>query len=219
MPVYGEEVQQANKPAIKVVSTKGKTAPPSHDKKLYVTFNKSKHLTEFIKKNLADRGYTITEQKEDSDCHLYLTGIFKISGKDFSSGTVEFSEIDKFAYNPDGEKKITTSLLHAGVTAVTPGMTLISITELATWLSQVSGISGFVNKLITGDPRGVCLHENCDKIEQRAVVTISILDNDGRSQHVGMKIASVFDDKVVIDQVIDRVLAETIETFTPSNNK
>ena len=215
---YAAENAPEYKAKIKVNGAKGNTQPPQHDKKLFITFDKSQAFAKLMQEKLSERGYVVVQEKAGADLTINFSGMFKLNGKNISTDVLKFAELDSIAYKSEGETKVTASLLHAGATAGALGLSIIPITELGVWLSQVTGVSGFFNKMITGDPRGFCMHENCEKIEQRAIVTVNTTNPDGSNGHIGMKLAVSFDEKIVIDQVIERVLAETLEYFPASTN-
>ncbi len=215
---HGTENMPSYKAKITVNGAKGNTQPPQHDKKLFITFDKSQAFAKLMQEKLAERGYAVVQEKSGADLTINFSGMFKLNGKNISTDALKFAELDSIAYKSEGETKVTASLLHAGATAGALGLSIIPITELGVWLSQVTGVSGFFNKMITGDPRGFCMHENCEKIEQRAIVTVNTTNPDGSNGHIGMKLAVSFDEKIVIDQVIERVLAETLEYFPASTN-
>ena len=210
---YAVENAPEYKANIKVNGAKGKTQAPQHDKKLFITFDKSEFFTKWMQRKLSERGYAVVPEKAEADIHINFTGMFKLKGKDLSTDVLKFSELDAIAYKSEGETEVTASLFYAGATTAALGVSVIPITEFGIWLGQVSGVASFFNKMITGDPRGFCMHQNCDKIEQRAIVSASTVESDERGSSIGMKLAVSFDEKIVIDQVIERVLAETLEYF------
>ncbi|MBI4741175.1 MAG: hypothetical protein HY777_06420 [Betaproteobacteria bacterium] len=92
--------------------------------------------------------------------------------------------------------------------AVAAVMSVVSVTDVLTWVSQQTGVAGGFNKMLTGDPRGWCLHKDCDKY--RSFVAI------GASGAASWYVTSEVKDKKV---VLDLVLAEAInQVLSPLPN-
>lgn len=104
------------------------------------------------------------------------------------------------------ESLVTEGLKGRQLVLDTLVMRSISVSELLIYLSERSGIAGWFNKALTGDPRGVCLTSNCEDVE--TVVTLYVtVTRDGDSVSwtamAGAKAKTI---------VLDQVLAAALDT-------
>ena len=80
----------------------------------------------------------------------------------------------------------------------------VTLTGVLDWISDVTGLRGSFNKALTGDPRGICMHRDCDKYRQ----TVGI-GTTGSATWIATALA--MDEKVVLDKLIERTLEKALE--------
>ena len=83
------------------------------------------------------------------------------------------------------------------IATVTTFTGFLSVTDLGVWLSQKMGIAGRFNEMLTGDPRGFCWHESCNKYTSSAVLRVKGDDSYWWLQEAAK------DERIVLDLVVE----------------
>lgn len=213
-----QQVAPDDTPLVRVTMSGQKGVPTNEviGKRIYVFSDGDTHFADVMRSNLKQRGYAIAENEGDADIKLKAFGMFRIAGKGMSPVNGKLGEISGTQVGAPSTVDYTKSTVkadHVAVSAIATGISAVSITDLGIWLSQQTGVSGFFNKMLTGDPRGFCMHENCSKFEQRVVVA---LVGDGISVQ---SLAVVHHEKLMMDKVADKAVLEVINSFPESVTK
>ncbi len=185
-------------------------------KKLFVYFDKSDELTAAIRKSLAARGYNIVESEELADVKLKFLGLVRVAGKGLEPVSGNVGEIANLSAMKPGDKAYKEPNIgadHVAISVLTTSLTsALSLTDFANWLGQQTGVAAIFNKIITGDPRGICMHENCNKYQQGASVSIH-----GDGVFVQAYTLAI-NETLVMDKVFAKALIEAIDTFPVVKN-
>jgi len=182
-------------------------------KRIFIFFDGSPKMTRVLKAKLQTRGYAIVEKPEEADEQYRITGMFMLSGagKGKASGKLgellESSISNDLGKSPD-YKHQNVDLLQIGVSAAYSGITsAISITDMVSWLGQKTGIAGRFNELLTGDPRGFCVGESCNKYTSTVIMFAK-----GNSGHWWIQ-EKAQDSKVVLDLVVADAVENILKPF------
>ena len=186
-------------------------------KRVAITVKENPALTAIVVKSLADRGIQVVDGGENADLKVSVIGRFSFA-KPFApevGGMLRDLPIVSSNAKPDDSLKFEAM----------PGRQIvlgwlvtraISITEVVTYLSQQTGVAGWFNKMLTGDPRGVCLTETCELVKTQVVLYVTVETNGETTSWTTM--AAAMEKKMVLDQVLGkameeglRPLAETVE--------
>lgn len=191
-------------------------ALPSADsvnKRIYVIFDGSLKMTRILQAKLRSRGYSIVETPDDAEEQYRFGGIFMLSGagKEEARGKLgdmlESAVMDDLGKSPNYTHK-NIDLLQIGVSAAYSGIaSAISITDIARWLSQKTGVSGRFNELLTGDPRGFCLADSCSKYTNTVIMNVK-----GSSGHWWIQ-EKAQDSRVVLDIVVADTMENILKPF------
>lgn len=183
-------------------------------KKLYVEFAGSPLLTSFLRNTLIDRGFQIVESSEAAEAQLRFQGTVTIGLFATNPNSAPLAEIiEKGALKVPTKDDATvgnTSIVN--VVAMNQmarpfGVSFrnsVTLTGVLDWISDVTGLRGSFNKALTGDPRGICMHRDCDKYRQ----TVGI-GTTGSATWIATALA--MDEKVVLDKLIERTLEKALE--------
>lgn len=167
----------------------------------------SPKLSALIRQSLRAQGYTVREDDEEAAVSFELFGAYgiEITGKEKLSGQLE--EITDVALDPNrpADSLAYDSVLGRQMAIGAVLTQTISLTSLVSYLGQRSGISGWINQALTGDPRGWCLSANCYRDKTTVLVHVLGKSPEGKASWnaIGTRHAATM--------VIDRVLADTLE--------
>lgn len=96
-------------------------------------------------------------------------------------------------------------LLQVGVSAGYTGLTsAISVTDMVRWLGQKTGVAGRFNELLTGDPRGFCLADSCNKYTSTVIMNVKGESGHWWIQEKAQESTIVLD--IVVADVIENML-------------
>lgn len=189
------------------------TPPPADlaEKRIFIAFDGSPRMTEVIRAKLKERGFLVADSEEGAEATFKLTGVFGIkgAGKERISGSLGDLLEKAIPVDPSGKPDYhhqNVDLVQiAAVTAATGFTSLISVSAMVNWLGQQSGISGHINEMLTGDPRGFCWHESCNKYTSSAVLRVQ-----GNGSYWWLQEAAT-DERVVLDLVVEDMLANGLK--------
>lgn len=202
-------------PEIKT-SMKINREPPEDlaSKRLYVEFANSPRLTSMFREKLGSRGFNMATSADDSDVQIRFNGAVAIGLFATKLKSLPLAEaVEKITIQPAGkdEAEVGNSSL-VGVVAMdaaakqlTPSIRgTLTATNLMEWIGDVTGLRGAFNKAITGDPRGFCMSEHCNKYQQNVVVGAT----GGASWLITL---STLNEEIVLDRLIDESLERVLE--------
>ena len=179
------------------------------DKPIFIEFAGAEKLAEIAKDGLRARGYTIAANKEEAAIRLKMGGGFKISGngKEVVQATIPDFMSAASKATPSTSSDYThqnVAVSHIGVAAAVTGA--LSVSMSLTWVTQKLGIAGRFNEMISGDPRGFCLHENCKKYHTGVVIwaegDVSVMAN-----------SRAWNEAVIVDQMLAQAMQRLIDQF------
>jgi hypothetical protein len=189
---------------------------------IYAEFEGSPTLTLRLRESLKEKGLAVTEDKGASKATLVFKGdVVLLGGKKFYKGAK--SSIGKATEQTlaSSQKGLTTADVTQTVAAIAlNGAALgsamnnftrgLAIGGMANTLGDVSGMKGWFNNAVAGDPRGICL-SRCDewnKVNQSVYVSVR-LEAGGAKEEVRV-VAKAFSETVAPDQVIQFSVGKAI---------
>lgn len=180
--------------------------------KLFIEFVGSQKMTMMFREQLKAQGYSVVETADEADAKFKFTGYFNIdgAGKEAVKGSLgelmEKSVAVQLPTSPD-YKHENTNLTQIAVSGVAMGA--ISVTDVISWLGQQTGLAGRFNEALTGDPRGFCMHENCNKYRNRVFIIVTGETGRWTVEEVVQNEKIVLD--VVIADALEKVLVPLID--------
>lgn len=188
-------------------------------KRLYVEFIGSPKLSAIFREELSARGFTLVSTADAADIQLRFQGTVAMGLFATKSKTVPLAEaFEKLTPVATGKEAAETSnrslLGVATMDAVAKGLapslrTAFSATNLLEWLGDITGLHDGFNKVLTGDPRGFCMSEHCNKYQQQVLVGVS----GGGTWLVTL---STLNEQVVLDQMIRDALVLALSPLAGS---
>lgn len=187
-----------------------KTPPPADvtAKRIFIVLDGSPRMTDVIRGKLKERGFLVTDSEGDAEAKFRITGVFGIegAGKERLSGSL--GELLEKTIPVDGSGKPdyhhqNVDLLQIATVSAFTGV--LSVSDMINWLGQKSGLAGRFNEMLTGDPRGFCLHESCNKYTSSAVLRIVGDDSYWWLQEAAQ------DERVVLDLVVEDILGNGLK--------
>ena len=197
---------------IKVVKRVMREPPTDFgSKKIHITVSDSEKITRMLVNDIKAKGYTVVDDKSEAEVNMQCFAKFQISGAGKEAVTGYAERLVQVGNEPPTPDKTnynyrTTTLGQIAAPIVTFG--IIPIPDILVWVTQKLGIAGAFNKALTGDPRGICLNENCNKFTQTVLVTC-LGDVSWLHQY------HAHDEKIVIDQVMQKALSGLRDQFPP----
>lgn len=196
------------------------------EKKISIVFEGSPKMSKVLQEKLKEKGFAVTADANDADVKFKLSGIYLVTGAgkasmsgplgDMLENTISIGDSVK----PDYQHQ-NVSLIQMAATNTLLGS--ISPSDLIHWLAQKTGISGRINEAITGDPRGFCWNENCNKLTSHIVIRIGDGQShwwiQGEAKSVNVVLDLVFSDLVenLLAPIYD--LKKNAKTIVSEENK
>lgn len=192
--------------------------PDVMDKKIFVNVVDSDKGTALVRARLDALGFKTVDAADVADLTLRIGGNFSVTGAGKQRVNGKLGELLNGALpadagrSPDYTHQNINLLQIAGSTA---GTGTLSVSQLVTWLGQKTGISGRINEAITGDPRGWCIGDTCDKRENNVTITV----NTGDYGHWWLD-SKATDTRIVLDyclaDALDKMLQPLVELSSKS---
>lgn len=176
-------------------------------KTVSVEFQQSKKLSDLVADYLRSKGITVVPLDQNPEVTLEMLGAFRIArpGEKGLTGMIGEIAEPSMTYSQSQDSHDTATMKGSQVALTAIVANAISLSQLFTWLSQKTGVSGWINKNITGDPRGFCLSSNCDLISTRLNLHLN-----GRAQEQNFR-WGVQTESIGNQVVFDKALAEGME--------
>jgi len=212
-PVDGKVQAQITEPKIeRNWTTNVPLRPDIVGKKIFIEFMDSPKGSKLLQSKLAGMGYDVVPTKAEADVRFEAKAFFNIAGAgkeklegkiaDLFEATLDTSAVD----SPDYRHQNISLTQIAATSAYLGG---ISISQVGIWISQQLGIAGRFNKMITGDPRGWCYGEICDKRSTVVIFAIRGAEDQGRWWgHV-----KATDTRMLLDFVAAEAIQEGLKPF------
>ena len=193
---------------------------------IFAEFQGSPALTQRIRESLQARGFELAPDAGSSKAALQFRGdIALMGGPKFYKGVkAPIGEATEKALKLARENGQVTT---ADVVQTTASMALntaaynaslnnftrgLAISGMANALGDATGLSGWFNTAVAGDPRGICLSrcEDWNKVNQTVYLWVT-LDSKAAGQKEVRILAKAFSETVAPDQVIAYGVDKTIE--------
>jgi len=194
---------------------------------LYVEFDRSPTLTRALAAALEAKGFSITPDRSAAKAALTIRGdVVLTGGPVFYRGVkVAMGEATEKALLAAAGNRTTTAAeaVQAATTlalqgaaykfAVAPFWRGLALGRMAEALGDATGISGTLNKALTGDPRGICL-SRCDewnKVKQSAYAFVSLSGPEGK-QDIRV-LATALSDTLAPEEVVIEALTSALSSI------
>ena len=196
------------------------------DSPIFSEFQGSPALTQRLRDSLQARGFELAPDASSSKATLQFRGdIVLMGGPKFYKGvkTTIGEATEKSLRLAKESGQVTT----ADVVQTTAGITLnaaalnaslnnftrgLAISGMANALGDATGLSGWFNTAIAGDPRGICLSrcEDWNKVTQAVYLWVTLDSKAARQKEVRI-LSKAFTETVAPDQVIAFAVDKAIE--------
>lgn len=186
-------------------------SPEVANKKLYIELKESPKGQQYFRSQFAARGFTVVDTIEDADVRFGILGAFIVSGKGKQEIRGKLAELTEKALQiptPDSPDYRHQNIDLAQIGVLTAYRGSISVSDLFIWMSQKTGIAGWFNEMITGDPRGWCLAKSCNEFTN--TVYLAIRSEDSGRWWIE---ATAKDPNMVLDIVFDQTVAAAMKPF------
>lgn len=142
--------------------------------RIAIEFKDSPKLTRLLQNELAAAGFSVVDTVTAADATLRIYGRYdvRMTGMSDVHGSIgELLEKSAALTTEVPGHHQSVDPLQIGV--VTAGTKALDLTGIGIWLGQMTSVSGSINKLITGDVRGWCHGDLCDKYQSKVLLGIS----------------------------------------------
>ena len=196
------------------------------DSPIFAEFQGSPALTQRLRESLQARGFELAPDASSSKAALQFRGdIVLMGGPKFYKGVkAPIGEATEKALKLARESGQVTT---ADVVQTTAGVALnaaalnaslnnftrgLAISGMANALGDATGLSGWFNTAVAGDPRGICLSrcEDWNKVNQTVYLWVT-LNSKAAGQKEVRVLSKAFTETVVPDQVIAFAVDKAIE--------
>lgn len=186
-----------------------KTAPSAEvvKQKLFVEFKDSPKASKMLREQFREKGFAIVEKAADADAKFLFSGLFVVAGAGKTSLNGSLGELFEKSLNV--ETSATPDYQHQSINlgqiAVSSFVSKsISVTDMVLWFSQITGVSGRFNEMMTGDPRGICMHKDCETLSSSVAIYVGGENGAWRIR------SAVQNEKVVLDIVIAEAMERAL---------
>lgn len=167
----------------------GAAMPLPKDVPVFLTVNRSIHLTEQLRAQLAVHGYQIAATEQDAVVKLEIDGLYK--AKRQTTGRTAKTIMGTLVESPG-----SFSSERGGSIDIIGGGSLMTaiVGQALMFASDVTGARDAVNKGVAGDPDGVCANK-CDQRQFNQVASVAVAyTREGRRIEAGVMVSGVSDD-------------------------
>ena len=189
---------------------------PATSGAVYVDFSKSPTMSAKVAEMLEKGGFKVTSKRGDAATTIQISGdLVLVGGPVYSKGLkVEIGDAMERALArgaPDGQgagkqeavadvSTLTVNAL-AFTKTVSPAMQALRLSRMADVLAEESGLKGWLNGKVAGDPRGFCLSrcEDWKKVKQAAYVSV-VVQGGGLQQSIRVQ-STAFSEVMAPDEV------------------
>lgn len=187
------------------------------DSPLLAEFKGSPELTTRLRASLQERGFALAPDAATAKTTLVFDGTLAVlGGKKFHKGVeLPVGHATEMTVKAARERGGVT---RADVVQGTAGVALstaaylsstgtflqgLQLGQMAAVLGDLTGVRGWFNNLVAGDPRGICLSrcEDWNKVEQTVYLSATMKRGDARATDV-RTMSRVFSERVAPDEVI-----------------
>lgn len=190
--------------------------PSFANRNIYFEFHDSKKMTTVVREVLANHGYRMVDTLDQADVKIEIAGGYSITGagKEDIKGTLGAALENSLRIDPSASASAThQSVDVVQIAAASIGTGTIDLSGMVLWVTQKTGMAGRFNQALTGDPRGFCLNENCNKYRNVLNVLVRVLEkrvswkeDPQLKRGIWLVEAVVFDEKVVLDLMISKAM-------------
>jgi len=206
---------------------KKETMPTSNlvSQPIFIKLENSPKVSKLFQDSLRSRGFNIKESEKEAEAVFVLTANYKYTmGLNLNLETCS-TDLGK-VLNSSGDITSTTQVTvpsqagnwaTTGMTSAVYGATSpVAITSAANLLVSASGFGGFIDKLLFGDERGICLNENCRKqrAAQPKTSAVSIHIHNGQGKTLWTVYGNTFGLKPLFSYLVPVMLDYAVQPIT-----
>lgn len=153
-------------------------------KKIFVEFKGSPKASKMLREQFRAKGFAIVENAEDAEAKFLFAGLFSVNGAGKQGinnrPLAELFENSTTIEIPDSPNYQHQSIDLPQIAVSSVVMKAISATDILLWFSQVTGVAGRFNEALTGDPRGICMQKDCEKLLSSVALYVTGNDENGK---------------------------------------
>ena len=189
------------------------------ERSIYLFFDNSPKATHQLASVLAKNGYVVHDKVELSDAAFKVSGTFRVYGKARQGLSGDVGDVLEEALSVDaaslGEGNLRSrrtylpdaAMLHQLDPVYAKG---VLSEEVGSIVGDATGLKGWFNETLVGDPRGICFKKGCN--EYVSEVTIRVEDlNGGRAWAVVGERRNAND--IMLEAVIERTIEFALKPF------
>jgi hypothetical protein len=192
---------------------------------IFIKLKNSPKVTKVLQDNLKSRGFKVSDSEKEAEAVFILTANYKYTmGLVFNLElcSTDLGKVLESSGDITSTTQVTVpsqagNLATTGMTSAVYGATsAVAITSAANLLVSASGFGGFLDKLIFGDERGICLNENCRKqrAAQPKTSAVSIQIHNGQGQPLWTVYGSTFGIKPLFSHLVPIIFDYAIQPIT-----
>lgn len=189
---------------------------------IFVEFSHSPSMSELLRKQLSDKGMLVSNDRDASEYILVISGDFWSKGK-YNVAPMELGPIfdsaqiaanRSYKIGDDRRNALDAAILFTGAEAFSSGYFNQMGAGIIESISKASGISGWVNEKLVGDPKGICF-KDCEEREysrQRARVEVKVYKDGHQIARFG-RAAESYQKTFMPNLLIQMALEATLQTI------
>jgi hypothetical protein len=172
-------------------------------KRIFIEFEGSQKVSKILQEKLRRRGFAVAETAGDADAHFKVNGAFSLAKRRKTQSSGNLGELLEASI----ELPQDTSDWHGQPVGVEDialqkaVLGFISPTDLVTWIGDKVGVNAWFNKMLTGDPDGFCVNDDCCK----NIISGVVLHVSGDAGRWWIQ-ESAKNEKIVLNLVIEDAL-------------
>jgi len=192
---------------------------------IFIKLENSPKVTKLLQDNLRSRGFNIKESEKEAEVVFILTANYKYTNgmiHNFEICSTDLGKVLESSTDITSTTQVTVpsqagNWATTGMTSAVYGVTSpVAITSAANLLVSASGFGGFMDRLLFGDERGICLNENCRKQRAAQLKTsaVSIYVHNGQGQTLWTAYGNSIGTKPLFSYLVPIILDYAVQPIT-----
>lgn len=192
---------------------------------VFIEFDGSPLMSAKLAETARAAGFVVVERSQDARTVVRVTGELSLNGGPKFYRGIKFplgSVSEKALAEHDG-KRDTTAREIGGVAMLAVGTQLATttlgvgfgISNLSMIIGDMTGIRGWGNTKLTGDPRGWCLSRCSDWNKVNQVVDVRVTWETGGQKQSATATSKAFSETLVPDALVNSAISPVFAMFSP----